>query len=134
MKFLEDVVLDGAAQILPSDTSLFRVCEEERHDDDGRRVNRHGHGDFLEIDAFEQHLHIVERIDGDAKPADFAERAWIVGVEAHQRRQIEGGGETGLAFAEEELEAFVGLRRSRSPRTAASSRAASDTSTHARRA
>src|SRR5262249_52042397 len=46
---------------------------------------------------------------GDAEPADFAERSWIVGVEAHEGGQIERGGEAGLAFVEQELEALVGL-------------------------
>ena len=51
-----------------------------------------------EVDAVEQVGHVVERIDGDAEPADFAERARIVAVEAHERRQIERGAEAGLAL------------------------------------
>ncbi len=46
--------------------------------------------------------HVVERIDGDAEPAHFAERARIVAVEAHERRQIERGAEAGLALVEQE--------------------------------
>ena len=42
--------------------------------------------------------HVVEGIDGDAQPADFAERARIVAVEAHECGQIEGGAEAGLAL------------------------------------
>ena len=43
-----------------------------------------------------------------SRPTSPRERR-IVAVEAHERRQIEGGAEAGLALAEEELEAFVGL-------------------------
>ena len=64
-----------------------------------------------EVDAVEQLVHVVERIDGDAEPADLAERARIVAVEAHERRQVERGAEAGLALVEQELEALVGLPR-----------------------
>ena len=64
-----------------------------------------------EVDAVEELPHVVERVDGDAEPADFAERARIVAVEAHQRRQVEGGAQAGLPLVEQELEALVGLPR-----------------------
>ena len=54
-------------------------------------------------------VHVVEGIDGDAEPADLAERTRIVAVEAHERGQVEGGAEAGLPLVEQELEAFVGL-------------------------
>ena len=62
-----------------------------------------------EVDAVEQLAHVVERVDGDAEPADLAERARVVAVEAHQRRQVERGAQAGLALVEQELEALVGL-------------------------
>ncbi len=52
-----------------------------------------------------------ERADRDADLADFAERALVVGVVAHQRREVEGGREAGLPVREQELEALVGLAR-----------------------
>ena len=55
-----------------------------------------------EVDAGEQLGHVVERVDGDAEPADLAERARVVAVEAHERRQVEGGAEAGLALVEQE--------------------------------
>ena len=64
---------------------------------------------LAEVDAVEELAHVVEGVDGDAEPADFAERARVVAVEAHQRRQVERGAQAGLAFVEEELEALVGL-------------------------
>ena len=73
MELLEDVVLDGAAQLLPVDALVLGVGQEERHDDDGRGVDGHRHGDLGQVDAVEELLHVVERIDRDAEPADFAE-------------------------------------------------------------
>src|SRR5262249_2888775 len=66
---------------------------------------------FGQVDAIEQFVHVVERRDSDAEPADLAEGARVVAVESHQRRQIESGTESGLPFVEQELEAFVGLPR-----------------------
>ena len=44
-----------------------------------------------QVDAVEERAHVVERVDGDAEPADLAERARVVAVEAHERRQVERG-------------------------------------------
>ena len=55
--------------------------------------------------------HVVERVDGDAEPADLARGARVVAVEAHERRQVEGGAQPGLPLVEQELEALVGLPR-----------------------
>ena len=95
-------------QSTPWSRALARI---ERHDDDGRGVDGHRHRHLAQVDAVEQLAHVVERIDGDAEPADLAERARIVAVQAHERRQIEGGAEAGLALVEQEPEALVGLPR-----------------------
>ena len=55
--------------------------------------------------------HVVERVDRDAEPADFAQRARVVAVEAHERRQVERGAEAGLPLVEQELEPLVRLPR-----------------------
>ena len=73
VELLEDVVLERAAQPLPIDAAILSVGEEKRHDDNGRGVDRHGDGDFAEVDSVEQLGHIVEDADGDAEPADLAE-------------------------------------------------------------
>ena len=73
VELLEDIVLKGAAQPRPMDAAVLSVGEKERHDDNGRRVDRHGNGDFAEVDAVEQLGHVVENADGDAEPADFTE-------------------------------------------------------------
>ena len=65
--------------------------------------------DLAEVDALEQRLHVVERVDGDALAPDLAERARVVGVVAHQRRHVERGRQPGLAVVEQVAEALVGL-------------------------
>ena len=62
-----------------------------------------------QVDAVEEREHVVERVDRDAEPADFAQRARVVAVEAHERRQVERGAEAGLPLLQQELEALVGL-------------------------
>ena len=73
------------------------------------RVDRHRHRDVAEVDAGEQRLHVVERVDRHALAADLAERARMVGVVAHQRRHVERGREPGLPVVEQVAEALVGL-------------------------
>ena len=46
---------------------------------------------LLQIDAVEEHEHVVERVDRHAQPADFAEARGSIAVEAHQRGQVERG-------------------------------------------
>src|SRR6267378_4509713 len=50
-------------------------------------------------------IDVVERRDRHAFLADLPPRARMVGVVAHQRRHVEGGGEPGLPLREEVLEA-----------------------------
>ena len=72
-------------------------------------VDRHRHRHLAEVDAGEQRLHVVERVDGDALAADLAEGARVVGVVAHQGGHVKGGREAGLAVVEQVVEALVGL-------------------------
>ncbi len=111
VELLEDVVLERAAQPRPIDAAVLGVGEKKRQDDDGGRVDRHGHRHFAEIDSVEQLGHIVEDAHGDAEPANLTEGASVVGVEAHEGGQVKSGAEAGLALGEQEAEALVGLSR-----------------------
>ena len=57
----------------------------------------------------EQDLHVLERADGDAALAHFAFGRGMIGVVTHQRRQIEGHREPGLALAQQIAIAAVGF-------------------------
>src|SRR3546814_16455427 len=56
---------------------------------DLRAVHRHRHAHLAERNAVEQDLHVVERVDRDARLADIAGNARVNAVIAAMRRQIE---------------------------------------------
>ena len=107
--FLEDVVLDRAAE-LGGIGALFLgddlVHQEEER---GGGVDRHRGGDRRLVDAVEEAAHVVEGADGDADAADLAEGAGIVGIDAELGGEVEGDAEAGDAALEEELVAPVGF-------------------------
>ena len=106
---LEDVVLRGAGDLVLRD-ALLLADDGVHRDEHGRRgVDGHRGADLVERDAVEHRLHVGERVDGDADLADLALGERVVGVVAELRREVEGDGEAGLALAQEELEALVGL-------------------------
>ena len=90
---------------------LLADRDVEREQDRRGRVDRHRRRDVAERDPAEERLHVLERVDRDALPADLAERALVVGVVAHQRRHVERGREPRLAVLEQVAEALVRLLR-----------------------
>ena len=66
-------------------------------------------GDVGQRNFVEEDFHVGEGTDGDTAFADFAFGEGVVGVVAHERGQIEGGGEAGLALREEIAETRVGV-------------------------
>ena len=69
-----------------------------------------------EIDAPVQVLDVGEGVDGDTALPDLAERERVVGVAAHQGRQIERGREAVAAGREQIVEAAIGVDRGSEPR------------------
>ena len=111
-------------------TRRFGVGDEHREHDRGGAVDRHRRRDRAEVDAAVEVLDVGERVDRDAAPADLAERELVVGVAAHQRRQVERGRESVAAGGEQLVEAAVRVDRgAEARRTSASSRASTGTST-----
>ncbi len=98
--FLEDVVLQGAAQRLPVDPLFLGGHQEEGEQHLGRTVDGHRHRDVTERDAVEEPDHVVGGTDGHPAVADLSHRAVVVGVEPHQRRHVEGDREPALALAQ----------------------------------
>ena len=81
-----------------------------------------------ERNLVEERFHVGKRADGHATFADFAFGERMVGVIAHQRGQIEGDGEAGLALREQDSGSARWCRGpSRSRRTGAWSRIARGT-------
>ena len=108
---LQDVVLQRAAEPGALDARRLGVRDEHREDHGRGRVDRHRRRDRAEVDAAVEVLDVGERVDGDAALADLAERERVVGVAAHQRRQVERGREAVAAGGEQLVEAAVGVER-----------------------
>ena len=106
---LEDVVLHGAGELLHVGSGAARNGNVERKQNARRRVDGHRGGDFVERNAVEEALHVLDGVDGHADLADFAERHRVVGVVADLRGQIEGHRESRGSVGEEEFVAAIGL-------------------------
>ena len=108
--------LDGAAEVghAVGAEAALGGGDEHRQDDGRGRVHRHRNGGVLarEVEAGEEPLHVLDRVDGDAAFADFAEHALGVGVHAVERGAVKRGGEAQalLVFAEV-VETLVGVLR-----------------------
>ena len=108
---LEDVRLDRPPQRRRRHPLLLTHRDVEREQDRRRRIDRHRGRDVAERDSAEERLHVLERVDRHTFPADFAQRALVVRVVAHQRRHVESSRETRLAVLEQVPEALVRLFR-----------------------
>ena len=112
---LEDVVLDGPAQLFLRHALLlgYRDIGAEREDRAG--VDGHAGGDAVERDPAEEDLEILQGGDGDSFLPHLAARHRMVGVVAHQGRHVEGRAQAGHAVLQQVFEPLVGvLRRSES--------------------
>ena len=100
------IVPDSALPVRPL---LLGDDEVHREDHRRRRVDRHRRRDVGERDAVEQPLHVGERHDADAALAHLSERQLVVGIAAHQRREIERDAQSRSAGGKQRLVALVGL-------------------------
>ena len=108
---LEHVVLRRAAHRSRRHALQLGGHDVHRDQHGRRRVDRHRGRDGVERDAVEERDDVVERVDRHAHATDLAERARVVRVEPHLRRQVERHGEPRLALREQEAEALAGLLR-----------------------
>ena len=107
--FLQDVVLDGAAQLAGLNPLAPGNGNIHGQQDGGGGVDGHAGGDLVQRDVVEQGLHIFDRGDGHAHFANLAASDGIVGVVADLGGQVEGHREAGLALLEQEAVALVGF-------------------------
>ena len=89
-ELLEDVVLDGPAQLLGPHALLFGGEDVEGQHRQDRAVHGHRHAHLVERDAVEQDLHVQDRIDGDPGHPDIAGDAGVVAVVAAVGGEVEG--------------------------------------------
>ncbi len=112
---LEDVVLQRPAQLIHRHALFLGGGDVERPQDRRRAVDGHAGRDFAQRDAVEQNFHVLERTDGDAALAELAQRFGRVGVVAHQRSEVEGDRQAGVALLDQVLVTGVGLLRRAEP-------------------
>jgi hypothetical protein len=108
---LQDVVLERAADLRARRALAFGVGDEHREHDRGGTVDRHRRRDRAEVDAAVEVLDVGERVDRDAALADLAEREIVVGVAAHECREVERGRQPVAARVEQLAEALVRVGR-----------------------
>ena len=99
-ELLEDVVLDGPGELGVRHTLLLRRHDVEREHRQHGAVHRHRHRHAVQRDAVEQLAHVVDRVDRDARHADIACDARVVGVVAAVGGQVEGDRKALLACGE----------------------------------
>src|SRR2546421_33778 len=75
-----------------------------------RPIDGHRGGDLVERNPVEQRFHVSQGRDRDATLADLSFGARMIGVVAHQGREIECDGETGLTMLEQKFVTAVGVR------------------------
>ena len=134
-ELLQDVVLDGAGELVLGDALLLRGDDVEGHHRQDGAVHRHRDRHLVERDAVEQDLHVLERVDRHPRLADVADHAGMVAVIAAMGGEIEGDARGPSA----RRRGCGGRRRSnprrsRSPHIGGSSRAGRCTSRHRARA
>ncbi len=108
---LEHVVLGRAAHRCRRDALQLRGHDVHRDQHGCGGIDRHRGRDGVERDPVEELDDVVQRVDRNPHASDLAERARVVGIHAHLRRQVERDREAGLALREQEAEALVGLLR-----------------------
>jgi len=107
--FLQDVILDGPADAAGIGAGAFGHGHVQGQKNRCRGVDGHRRGNFLEVDAVEEPLHVLDGIDSDSHFSYLAQGHGVIGIHADLCRQIEGNGEAGGAVREQIFVAPVGL-------------------------
>ena len=88
-ELLQNVVLNGSAELVLRHPLPFRRDDVERHHRDDRAVHGHADAHFVQRDLVEQHLHIGHGVDRHARLANIADHARMVAVIAAMGGKIE---------------------------------------------
>ena len=94
---LQNVVLDGAAQLVAADSLLFRDQLVEQQQGARGGVDGHRRRHVIQRQSAQQEAHVVEGANGHAHFPHFAFGTRVVSVVTHLRGQVKGAGQTGLS-------------------------------------
>ena len=81
-ELLEDVVLDGALQLVLRHALLLGGDDVESQDGQHGAIHGHGDGHLAEVYLVEEDLHVEDAVDSHAGFTDVADNALVVGVVA----------------------------------------------------
>src|SRR5581483_10635711 len=107
-ELLQDVVLDGPGELRARHALLLTRDDEAREDRQDGAVHRHRHRHLVERYAVEDDLHVLDRIDRDARLPDVADDARVIAVVAAVGGEVEGDREARLPAGE--VRAVEGVR------------------------
>ena len=107
--FLQNIVLNGAAQCGSRYTLFFSYSDVHSEQYGSRCVDGHGGGNFAEVDLVEQDFHILQGINSNAYFTNFAFSHLIIGVIADLGRKVECAGQAGAAVCNQVTITFVGF-------------------------
>ena len=89
-ELLQDVVLDGPAQLFWRHPLLFAGHDVHGQNRQHRPVHGHRHGHLIQRDAVEQDLHVEDGVDGHSGHPHIPAHPRVVGVVAPMGGQVEG--------------------------------------------
>ncbi len=118
-ELFEDVVLDGARELLGRHALLLARHDVQRQHGQHRAVHGHRHRHVGEVDAVEQRAHVVDAVDRHARHADVAAHARMIAVVAAVRGEIERHRQPLLPGRDVAPIEGVGILRRREPRVLA---------------
>ena len=95
-KFLEDVILNGAGELLLRYALLLGGHDVSRQDRQDGAVHRHGNGHLVERNPVEKDFHVLDGIDGNPRLPHVSRHTRMVGVVAPMSRQIKSDGQARL--------------------------------------
>ena len=96
-ELLQDVVLDGSAEVAQGHSLLFRGDNVKGQNRDDRAIHGHRNGHAIQGNALKEALHILDAVDGYARFSDVAHHPRMVAVIAAVGREIKGHAEAHLA-------------------------------------
>ena len=105
--FLQNIVLHRPPERIEGNSPLLRRCQIKTKQYRRGSVYRHRGGNPIEGQSFQEHLHVLERADGNANFAHFAKGEGMIGVKAYLRGQVERHREALLAMLEQVMKTLV---------------------------
>ena len=107
--FLQDIVLNGAAQCFLGNALLLGYGDVHAQQYGSRSIDGHGGGNFVQLDLVEQDFHISQGVNRNAYLANFAFSHRIGGIITDLGRQVECAGQAAATVSQQVTITLVGF-------------------------